>query len=144
MPIRITNASPQPRIDIRTTDAETGTPRRVTRYVGVAQIEFVKEGRMAIRVGGDGEQLAMWIPDSLAYTAGQEVALTAIVTPSLQPISGGPTTFDGPYGVRSASAYLADDPARGSNKFISLTFLHLHVGLGAEVTYDVTAVTALT
>lgn len=144
MAVTITAVSPQPRVDLRSTDAQTGEPVRITRYRGVARIELQKAGGgFAIVAVGD-TALSFFLPDSVALPRGTTGTVSASVSVALQPISGGPNTDNGPYGVHSVAGRLTDDPGGGDATWVQLDFVHTYATTHTEVAYDVTVVVPLT
>jgi hypothetical protein len=143
MPVQLTAVVPQPRIDLRSADGETGEPVRATTYRGVVVLEFRKEGAFSISTVPETNHFSFFVPDSVAYEAGQEGVAAATVSVALQPISGGQMTASGPYGVHSCTAQLVDDPRGTAVRWLQLAFVNTYATMRAEVSYEATVVVPL-
>jgi hypothetical protein len=140
MPVVVTNIAPQPRVDLRSEDFATGAPVRVTTYRGVVVLEHQRTGGMEISRVPEANPISFFLPDSLPYKPGKEAALSATAAVSMQPISGGSSAADGPYGVHSCSASLVDDPGGAGVRWVAVNFVNTYARSRTEVTYEVTVV----
>jgi hypothetical protein len=95
---------PEPRVDVVAADATTGTPVRVTTYVGSFTIDA--GGDTSTRAAG---HVGFWVPDGVAHPAG--VVDASVVQAQVVPLGLAPVHEDNDAVVLGAGARLATDPA---------------------------------
>lgn len=140
MPASLDAVDPQPRIDLRSTDAETGAPVRVTTYRGVVSLSYEYAKGDALGVP-QTNPFTFFLPDSLPYPAGTEVTVAAMGMLTLQSTKSGSNAHSGPYGLADLSARLVDDPQGSGWRYVQVDVVNTWTRPNSRFTYEVTVVT---
>lgn len=140
MSVVVTGIVPQPRIDLRSQEFETGTPVRVTTYRGVVVIEPQQAGAFRPSQLPETNPVSFFLPDSLPYPPGTEAVVSATAASALQPARSGTSRTEGPYGLHSLTAQLVDDPGGSGARWVAVSFVNTYASRRTEVSYEVIVV----